>query len=72
MTHDDWFEQKIKEAIRESDDPNTVWISQDEIIKSSKKRRAELLDKTLSVFHPPADIPYLVNEKLFKEYIKNN
>lgn len=39
--HDTWFREQVEEGIRQANDPNTVWFSNDEVVAISAKRRAE-------------------------------
>jgi len=39
--HDKWFREQVEEGIRQANDPNTVWVSNDEVNAMSAKRRAE-------------------------------
>jgi len=39
--HDKWFREQVEEGIRQANDPNTVWVSNDEVNEMSAKRRAE-------------------------------
>lgn len=39
--HDKWFRSQIEEGIQQANDPNTVWVSDDEVRTVSTKRRAE-------------------------------
>jgi hypothetical protein len=41
--YDKWFREQVEEAIREADDPNTVWISAEDAEEQMNKLRAELL-----------------------------
>jgi hypothetical protein len=40
--YDKWFREQVEEAIREADDPNTVWISNEDMEKEWSAMRAEL------------------------------
>ncbi len=40
--HDRWFREQVQIGLREADDPNTVWISQEEMEKEWEEMRAEL------------------------------
>lgn len=40
--HDKWFREQVDIALREADDPNTVWVSNDDAKKEWAKKRAEL------------------------------
>jgi hypothetical protein len=37
---DKWFRAEVEQAIQEADDPNTKWISNDDVKAESAKRRA--------------------------------
>jgi hypothetical protein len=41
--YDAWFRAEIKQALKEADDPNTVWVTNDEIKAESAGRRAKWL-----------------------------
>ncbi|MFS8145858.1 hypothetical protein ATY78_05300 [Rhizobium sp. R635] len=41
--YDKWFRDQVEEAIREADDPNTVWINAEDAEERMDKIRAELL-----------------------------
>ncbi|ACI59153.1 hypothetical protein GGI64_004801 [Rhizobium leguminosarum] len=41
--YDKWFREQVEAAIREADDPNTVWISAEAAEEQMDKLRAELL-----------------------------
>lgn len=43
--YDEWFRAEIAAAIAEADDPNTKWITNEEVQASWKKKRAELLKR---------------------------
>lgn len=38
--HDVWFRAEVEQAIREADDPNTVWVSNEEVERESAEQRA--------------------------------
>ncbi len=38
--HDKWFRAEVEQAMKEADDPNAVWVSNDEVKAESAKRRA--------------------------------
>ena len=40
--HDRWFREQVEIGLREADDPNTVWVSQEEMEKEWEEMRAEL------------------------------
>lgn len=37
--HDKWFREQVEEGIRQADDPDVVWVSNDEVLEMSIKRR---------------------------------
>ena len=39
--HDAWFRAEVEAAVREADDPNTVWVSNEEVKRRFALRRAE-------------------------------
>lgn len=41
--YDKWFREQVGEAIREADDPNTVWIPNEVVEEEMTRERAELL-----------------------------
>ncbi|MDO3431750.1 hypothetical protein QWJ46_03540 [Rhizobium sp. CBN3] len=41
--YDKWFREQVEEAIREADDPNTVWIPHDVVKEEMARERAELV-----------------------------
>jgi hypothetical protein len=41
--HDAWFRAEVQQALREADDPNTVWITNEEVERESAERRARWL-----------------------------
>lgn len=41
--YDKWFDTEIEAAIKEADDPNTEWVSHDEVRKDWEKQRASLV-----------------------------
>ncbi|MBB4236867.1 hypothetical protein GGD57_003463 [Rhizobium esperanzae] len=41
--YDKWFREQVGEAIREADDPNTVWIPNEVVKEQMARERAELL-----------------------------
>lgn len=40
-----WFLEEVAQALKEADDPNTVWISNEEAEAGWAKRRAVLLKR---------------------------
>lgn len=40
-SYDDWFRAEVEEALREADDPNTVWIPHEEVMRRTAERRAK-------------------------------
>lgn len=43
--YDKWFRAEIEAAIVEADDPNTVWLSNEEVSNNWAKKRAELVKR---------------------------
>lgn len=43
--HDKWFRAQVEDAIREADDPATVWVSNEDAKASWAKKRAELIKR---------------------------
>ncbi len=41
--HDEWFRAEVRQALREADDPNAVWIPHEEVKARWLMRRSELL-----------------------------
>ncbi|NEJ12385.1 hypothetical protein GR211_05535 [Rhizobium leguminosarum] len=41
--YDTWLREQVEEAIREADDPNTVWIPHEVVEEEMARQRAELL-----------------------------
>ncbi|OIQ78961.1 hypothetical protein GALL_393260 [mine drainage metagenome] len=39
--HDKWFRAEVEQGIKEANDPNTQWISNDDVKKSWAKQRAK-------------------------------
>jgi predicted transcriptional regulator len=37
--HDQWFRAEVEEGLREADDPNTVWISHEEMVEKWEAQR---------------------------------
>jgi len=52
--YDKWFIEQVEIGLKEADDPNTVWISQDEMQKEWAKEREKLLAK-LTTENPRRD-----------------
>jgi DNA-damage-inducible protein J len=40
-TYNDWFVSEVEAAVREADDPNCVWVSNEEVKRRMALRRAE-------------------------------
>ena len=40
--YDAWFREEVQKAIDEADDPNTVWVSHEEVTADWERQRAEL------------------------------
>lgn len=43
--YDKWFRAEVAEGIKEADDPNTKWVSNEDANKSWAKQRAELVKR---------------------------
>lgn len=41
--YDAWFRAEVEEGLREADDPNTEWVSNEEVERQSALQRAEWL-----------------------------
>jgi hypothetical protein len=41
--YDAWFREEIQKAIEEADDPNTVWVSHEEVEEDMERQKADLL-----------------------------
>ena len=41
--YDKWFDAEIETALKEADDPNTEWVSNDEVKKDWERQRASLV-----------------------------
>ena len=41
--YDKWFDAEIEAALKEADDPNTEWVSNDEVKKDWDRQRAALV-----------------------------
>jgi len=46
--YDNWFLQEIENGLTEANDPETLWVSDDEANRSWEKKRTELVKSTLS------------------------
>jgi hypothetical protein len=42
-TYEEWFDRQVLIGLRDADDPNTVWHTQEEVVASLNKRRQEWL-----------------------------
>ncbi len=42
QAHDEWMQSQIEQALMEADDPNTVWLGNEEVKARSAVRRAQL------------------------------
>jgi hypothetical protein len=45
VRHDAWFRGEVEQALREADDPNTVWVSNEDAKAQSAAQRARWLAK---------------------------
>ena len=43
--YDQWFREQVEIALKEADDPNTVWVSNDDVKKKWAKTRAQLASR---------------------------
>ena len=50
--YDAWFREEIQKALDEADDPNTVWVSHEEVEADWVKQRAELSKRIEDKTHP--------------------
>ena len=41
VAHDAWFRAEVETAIREADDPNCIWVSQEEVSRRLARIRTE-------------------------------
>jgi hypothetical protein len=41
--YDAWFRAEVQQALREADDPDTVWVTNEEVERESAERRARWL-----------------------------
>lgn len=41
LVYDAWFRAEVEEGLREADDPNTEWISNEEVERQMDKKLAE-------------------------------
>ena len=46
--YDNWFLQEVEKGLTEANDPETLWVSDDEANRSWEKKRTELVKSTLS------------------------
>ena len=46
--HDVWFRSQVDEAVREANDPSTVWVSNEEALAEMDREEAELLSRIKS------------------------
>jgi len=43
--YDAWFRAEVAEGLREADDPNTVWVSNEEVMRESAEQCKEWLSR---------------------------
>jgi hypothetical protein len=43
--YDDWFRAQVQEALQEADNPDTAWLTNDQVKAEFAKKRAALLDR---------------------------
>jgi hypothetical protein len=41
LAYDAWFRAEVEAGLREADDPNTIWVTQEEMKRGMALRRAE-------------------------------
>ncbi len=41
ISHNEWFRKQVEQALVEADDPNTVWIPHEDMVRESAQRRAK-------------------------------
>ncbi|MFZ4803016.1 MAG: hypothetical protein ACOYLR_14005 [Chlorobium sp.] len=46
--YDNWFLQEVEKGLTEANDPESLWVSDDEANRSWEKKRTELVKSTLS------------------------
>lgn len=46
--HDAWFRAEVEQGLKEADDPNTVWLTNEEVKRESAIRRARWLAQARS------------------------
>lgn len=42
-TYDEWFVRQMKESLAEADDPDTVWVPHEEVMRDWEEQRKEIL-----------------------------
>ena len=45
IEHDRWFREQVERALIEADDPETVWISHEDVLKSFQRQREVLEER---------------------------
>jgi len=43
--HDKWFREQVEEGIRQANDPNTVWVSHEEVVQDIHRQREAIKAK---------------------------
>jgi hypothetical protein len=43
LAYDAWFRSEVEAGLREADDPNTVWVSNEEVERETEEQRARWL-----------------------------
>ena len=51
QAHDKWMHAQIEQALVEADDPNTVWLRNEEVKARSAVRRAKFCAENQPIFH---------------------
>lgn len=45
VAHDQWFRAQVEQGLQEADDPNTVWVSHNEVKADMQTQRKVLLER---------------------------
>ncbi len=51
VAYDKWFREQVAEGIREADDPNTVWVSHEEVVKDMHRQREAIMARMSRATH---------------------
>jgi hypothetical protein len=41
VEYDKWFREQVEEGVKQADNPETIWLSNDNVVETAAKRRAE-------------------------------